>query len=84
LPSALPWKPRLKRAHGMAGITDPLREIDVAEVYDAFSYMELLWSEGLGFCGRGEGGKFIQSGKSQMNEELPINPREEFLSAHRF
>ena len=71
-----------KRAHGMAGITDPLREIDVAEVYDAFSYMELLWSEGLGFCGRGEGGKFIQSGKSQMKGELPINPSGGVLSAH--
>jgi len=71
-----------KRAYGMAGITDPLREIDVAEVYDAFSYMELLWSEGLGFCGRGEGGKFIQSGKSQMKGELPINPSGGVLSAH--
>jgi acetyl-CoA C-acetyltransferase len=71
-----------RTAYGMAGITNPLKEIDVAEIYDAFSYMELLWSEGLGFCGRGEGGKFIQSGKSQMKGELPINPSGGVLSAH--
>ena len=66
----------------MAGISDPLKEIDVAEIYDAFSYMELLWSEGLGFCGKGEGGKLIDSGKTQMKGELPINPSGGVLSAH--
>jgi acetyl-CoA C-acetyltransferase len=71
-----------KKAYGMAGITDPLKEIDVAEIYDAFSYMELLWSEGLGFCGRGEGGKFVDAGKSRMEGELPINPSGGVLSAH--
>jgi acetyl-CoA C-acetyltransferase len=71
-----------KKAYGMAGITDPPREIDVAEIYDAFTYMELLWSEGLGFCSRGEGGKFIDSGKSGMGGELPINPSGGVLSAH--
>jgi len=71
-----------KRAYGMAGIKDPSKEIDVAEIYDAFSYMELLWSEGLGFCGRGEGGKLIDSGQTQMGGELPINPSGGVLSAH--
>ena len=71
-----------KKAYGMAGIDNPAKEIDVAEVYDAFSYMELLWSEGLGFCGKGEGGKFIDSGKSQMKGELPVNPSGGVLSAH--
>ncbi len=71
-----------KKAYGMAGITNPLKEIDVAEIYDAFSYMELLWSEGLGFCGRGEGGKFIDSGKSLMKGDIPVNPSGGVLSAH--
>ena len=71
-----------KKAYDMAGITNPLKEIDVAEIYDAFSYMELLWSEGLGFCGRGEGGKFVDAGKSRMEGELPINPSGGVLSAH--
>jgi acetyl-CoA C-acetyltransferase len=71
-----------KKAYGMAGITNPLKEIDVAEIYDAFSYMELLWSEGLGFCPKGQGGKFIDSGKSRMEGELPTNPSGGVLSAH--
>ena len=71
-----------KRAYGMAGIANPAKEIHVAEIYDAFSYMELLWSEGLGFCGRGQGGKLVESGRTQMNGELPINPSGGVLSAH--
>jgi acetyl-CoA C-acetyltransferase len=71
-----------RKAYGMAGILHPQKEIDVAEIYDAFSYMELLWSEGLGFCRRGEGGKLIDSGKTQMHAELPINPSGGVLSAH--
>ena len=71
-----------RRAYGMAGIQDPVREIDVAEVYDAFSYMELMWMEGLGFCGRGEGGAMIDSGMTEMNGALPVNPSGGVLSAH--
>ena len=48
-----------KQAYGMADITDPLKQIDVAEISEQYSYQGLLWSEGLGFCRRGEGGKFI-------------------------
>ena len=71
-----------KKAYAMAGIRAPAEEIDVAEIYDAFSYMELLWAEGLGFCGRGEGGRYIDSGKSQMGGDLPVNPSGGVLSAH--
>ncbi len=71
-----------KKAYQMAGITDPFNQIDVAEVYDAFSYMELMWYEGLGFCGQGEGGKLIESGKTEMGGELPVNPSGGVLSAH--
>jgi acetyl-CoA C-acetyltransferase len=71
-----------KRAYRMAGIKDPVKEIDVAEVYDAFSYMELMWLEGLGFCGRGEGGLVVDSGLMDMNGGLPVNPSGGVLSAH--
>jgi acetyl-CoA C-acetyltransferase len=63
-----------KRAYKMAGVSDPRRDIDVAEVSAEYSYQELLWSEGLGFCGRGEGGKLIDSGVTEMGGEFPINP----------
>lgn len=69
-----------KRAYQMAGITSPLKDIDVAEVSEVYSYQELLWSEGLGFCDRGAGGKFIDSGITNMGGELPINPSGGLLS----
>lgn len=71
-----------KKAYSMAGITDPKKEIDVAEIYDAFSYMELMWMEGLGFCDRGEGGTLIDSGITQMEGSLPVNPSGGVLSAN--
>ena len=71
-----------KRAYNMAGITNPVKEIDVAEVYDAFTYQELMWLEIMGFCERGGGGKLIDSGKTEMGGELPVNPSGGVLSAH--
>ncbi len=71
-----------ERAYKMAGIENPSKEIDVAEVYDAFSYMELMWMEGLGFCKKGEGGKLIDSGITEMDGQLPVNPSGGVLSAH--
>jgi len=63
-----------QKAYNMAGITDPYRQIDVAEISDEYSYQELLWSEGLGFCERGKGGRLIDSGATEMAGDLPINP----------
>jgi len=71
-----------ERAYKMAGISDPIKEIDVAEVYDAFSYMELMWMEGLGLCKRGEAGTMIDSGVTELGGALPINPSGGVLSAH--
>lgn len=69
-----------KRAYNMAGITNPGKEINVAEICDEYSYQELLWSEGLGFCDRGKGGELIDSGVTEMSGELPINPSGGLLS----
>ena len=69
-----------KRAYEMAGITDPRKEIDLVEMSEMFSYQELLWMEGLGLCGRGEGGRLIDSGVSQMEGDLPVNPSGGLLS----
>ncbi len=62
-----------KAAYAMAGINDPAKEVGLVELYDAFSYMELMWLEGLGFCERGEGGELTASGKTAMDGELPVN-----------
>jgi acetyl-CoA C-acetyltransferase len=71
-----------KKAYHMADIQDPFKEIDVAEIYDAFTYQELLWCEGLGFCERGKGGRLIESGVTRMGGSLPVNPSGGVLSAH--
>ena len=69
-----------QRAYKMADIKNALKEFDLAEISEQYSYQELLWSEGLGFCGKGEGGKLIDSRKTQMGGELPINPSGGVLS----
>jgi acetyl-CoA C-acetyltransferase len=63
-----------KQAYEMAGINDPLKELDVAEISTAFSYQELLWAELMGFCDRGEGAKIFSDGLTSMGGVLPINP----------
>jgi acetyl-CoA C-acetyltransferase len=63
-----------KKAYGMAGIRNPLKQIDVAEISEEYSYQEPLWMEGLGFCGRGQGGKLVDSTTIEMGGQLPVNP----------
>ncbi|MHA1689251.1 MAG: thiolase family protein, partial [Promethearchaeota archaeon] len=58
-----------KEAYKMAGINDPVKEIDVAEIYDAFSVHELMSYEALRFCRKGEGGKLLDEGITQMSGE---------------
>lgn len=73
-----------KRAYTMAGIKNPLKEIDVAEIYDVTSFHELMEYEALGFCKEGEGGKFIDSGVPFINGELPVNPSGGMLSSNPY
>jgi len=70
------------KACKMAGIDDPLKTIDVVELYDAFSYMEPLWLEGLGFCAPGHGMRILKDGITAMSGSLPVNPSGGVLSAH--
>jgi acetyl-CoA C-acetyltransferase len=73
-----------KKAYAMAGIRDPLKEIDVAEIYDVTSYHELMEYEALGFCEEGDGGKLIDSGSTSMGGELPVNPSGGMLSSNPY
>lgn len=56
-------------------------EIDVAQVYDAFTYMALITLEDLGFCAKGEGGPFVADGKLRVGGSLPTNTDGGGLSA---
>jgi acetyl-CoA C-acetyltransferase len=71
-----------QKAYKMAGIARPFGEIDLAEISEEYSYQELLWMEGLGFCGRGEAGKLIDSGKTKLGGKLPVNPSGGVLSGN--
>ncbi|MFE6546946.1 thiolase C-terminal domain-containing protein [Streptomyces sp. NPDC004096] len=58
------------------------QEVDFAEIYDAFTYMTLLTLEDLGFCGKGEGGAFVEKGRLLVRGgELPVNTDGGGLSA---
>ena len=59
------------RALGLAGVD--LQDVDVVEVYDSFTITTLLTLEGLGFCGRGDGGPFVADGKLRPGGALPLN-----------
>jgi len=59
-------------AYEQAGVT--ARDIDFAEVHDCFTITEILNYEDLGFCQRGEGGRFIEEGRSALEGEKPVNP----------
>jgi acetyl-CoA acetyltransferase len=59
-------------------------DVDVAELYDGFSFLALAWLEALGFCGHGEGGPFIEGGKRiALDGDVPLNTHGGQLSAGR-
>ena len=60
-------------AYQQAGIKDPLKELDLAEVHDCFTITELVIYEDLGFCPRGQAKKFIDDGVFELNGELAVN-----------
>ncbi|MBN1376254.1 MAG: thiolase family protein [Dehalococcoidia bacterium] len=69
-----------KEAYKMAKIHDPRKQIDFVELSEYFSYQELMWTEGLGLCGRGEGGQLVESGATGMKGAIPVNASGGLLS----
>jgi acetyl-CoA C-acetyltransferase len=60
-----------KQAYRMGKVKS--RDIDVAEVHDSFTSAEIMNYEDLGFCRKGEGGKFIEDGQSYIGGKIPVN-----------
>jgi acetyl-CoA C-acetyltransferase len=60
-------------AYKMAGITDPMKEIDVAQVHDCFTMTELLSYEDLGFIEKGAAKEHIEAGTFELTGALPVN-----------
>lgn len=71
-----------KEAYRMAGVNNPVENLDVCEVSENFSVHELMIYEALGLCDKGEGGKFIENGETEMNGSIPVNPSGGVLSSN--
>jgi acetyl-CoA acetyltransferase len=66
------------RLYTMAGVGPA--DIDVAELYDCFTYSVLVQLEDYGFCPKGEGGPYAASGATRLDGPLPVNTHGGFLS----
>lgn len=64
-------KSAAEQAYKMAGVSP--NDIDVACTHDCFSIAEIMSYEDLGFCKKGEGGKFIEEGQSYIGGKVPVN-----------
>jgi acetyl-CoA acetyltransferase len=66
------------RAYRHAGFGP--EDVDLAEIYDAFSIIVLVGLEDLGFCAKGEGGPFAASGAIELGGRIPVNTHGGLLS----
>ncbi|MEE2702497.1 MAG: thiolase domain-containing protein [Myxococcota bacterium] len=59
--------------YAQAGITDPRRDFDMAEIYVPFSWFEPMWMENLGFAEEGTGWQMVESGATMLEGDMPVN-----------
>jgi acetyl-CoA acetyltransferase len=67
-----------RRAYQMAGLGP--EDIDLAQLYDCFTPTVLVELEDLGFCAKGEGGAFVESGAIELGGSIPVNTHGGLLS----
>jgi len=87
LVEAVGSRPGMDRAGDMLWSRSPRlapRDVDIAQVYDGWSILSLLWLEALQLCGRGDAAKFVEGGaRIARDGELPVNTGGGQLSAGR-
>ncbi|WP_280266283.1 thiolase domain-containing protein [Nocardia wallacei] len=69
-------------AYRQAGIADPAREIDTAELYIPYSWYEPMWMENIGLAPLHEGWKLVDDGTTRFEGRLPVNPSGGVLSGN--
>jgi acetyl-CoA C-acetyltransferase len=63
-----------KELYQKCGIKEPMKEIDVVELYQPYSFGGLLWLESMGLCQDGEAPQLVWDRVTDMDGELPVNP----------
>lgn len=63
-----------QRVYREAGITNPRRQCDVVEVQEPYTCFELSYYEGLGLCEPGGAADLIESGATEIDGDIPVNP----------
>jgi len=71
-----------KKAYARAGIADPQKEIQMAEVYDGFAHQDLMWPERLLLVGDGKSPEMVAKGAYNIEGDMPINPSGGVLSTN--
>jgi len=71
-----------KDVYAQAGIDNPLKEIDCAEIYVPFSWYEPMWLENLGFADRNKGWEFTDQGRTELSGDIPFNMSGGVLSSN--
>lgn len=71
---SVPLQLAAQRVYKKAGITNPRRQFDVAELQEPYTCFELSYYEGLGLCPTGEAANLIESGATDMEGDIPCNP----------
>ncbi len=70
------------KVYKQAGITNPRRQVDVVEVQEPYTCFELSYYEGLGLCREGGAAELIESGATQIDGDIPVNPSGGCLGAN--
>jgi acetyl-CoA C-acetyltransferase len=71
---SVPLQLAAQRVYKKAGITNPRRQFDVAELQEPYTCFELSYYEALGLCPPGQAAQLIASGATEMEGDIPCNP----------
>jgi acetyl-CoA C-acetyltransferase len=71
---SVPLQLAAQRVYESAGITNPRRQFDVAELQEPYTCFELSYYEALGLCRTGGAAELIESGATEMEGDIPVNP----------